>query len=351
MNKLFFPFFLAALFVIGCNFDGPPQVKLRGLEDGHLADPTAPLVIDFHEPVKAGSIVLRVIRLQTDLEGNISPDAEVFFDSTKAPEEAGGAGAQTEDRRGYTISLMQTLPIGPQLALVIEPGLEDDAGNTWTARQVIKFGFEFSCGGGEGGASAMPTTFATAVHFLLVDVDEPIAAQLQLFADIRVDPATGTFIGQFTNADRDPNLDCGMQCGEGEVCRTLPAPSCVRPAEVAGSPDEYPDYIPNGDAGNAGYTFTVTGCVRDQEGGTWAFANAPVDVQVTSPPVIVKGIGLNASLALDEGVVRGDGTFTAQELFLGTTPSGAARGTVTMRDIPADEVKPGVPAPPDMPAE
>jgi hypothetical protein len=142
-----------------------------------------------------------------------------------------------------------------------------------------------------------------------------------------------------------------MDCGATEICRTLPMNDCVAPSESAGTPDEYPDFYAN-DAPPEGYTFTVNGCVRDQEDGSFTYANAPVDVQVESPPVTIKGIQFNGSFSYDtDGVLRAAGTFTVQELFLGTTPSGAANGTIIIRQIPDDELKPGTPTPPDAAAE
>ncbi len=326
-------------------FDAPPQATLLGIVDGILPDPSAPVSIQFHEPVIPETLKVRIVLVETTTEGELIPDAKVFFDSS-APE--GAVTKFSADRARFTIDLERTLPVGPRLAVEIAPGLSDDAGNAWVATQLIEFAFGFDC----DSSVAVPTTFPSAAHFMLVEVEEPIAAQLQLLADIRVDEATGTFLGQFTNADRDPAIDCaafGLSCAAEQVCRTLPEPACVVPSERAVSSDEYPDFIHN-NTPPEGYSFTVTGCVRDQDDGTWAFTNEPVDVEVQSPAVTVVGIGFNASFELDgAGALRGSGTFTAIDILLGTFSSGPGAGSVSMRDVPADEIKPGLPPPPAEP--
>ncbi len=343
---------------LGCHgFDAPPQVTLLGAVDGILADPTAPVVIGFHEPFDVATLQVKIVRFETDAEGNLfdeDSDPETELDiifQTPGPDGTDVGGTSElfteegeQDPRFLIMKLNTTLPIGPPLALLIEPGLKDLAGNEWKVRQVIKFGFEFSCGGDD--AMPTPSLFPSSTHFMLVDVDSPISVQLQLFAVMVADPETGNVIGQFTNGDRDPATDCGLSCNASEVCRTLPAPDCVPPSETAGTADEYPDFYAN-NSPPEGYSFTVNGCARDQEDGSFTYANAPVDVQVQSPPVTIKGIQFNGSFAYDsEGILRAAGTFTVQELYLGTTPSGPANGSIVMRQIPDDEVKDGTPGPP-----
>jgi hypothetical protein len=347
---------------LGCSsFDAPPQATIVDAAEGLLPDPLAPLALSFHEPVVPESLLVKVIRLETDIEGNLfDEDADeetqldIFYqhpgpDGLEFPD-IGGEGALDPGRRRFTMNLSTTLPIGPQLAVLIEVGLQDDEGNEWKVRQILKFGYEFSCGGEE---SAMPTEFPSGSHFMVVDVDSPIQTQLQLLAAMKVDPETGAVVGQFTNADRDESIDCsqfGLSCESTEVCRTLPSPACVAPSEGAGTADEYSDYTHNA-VPPTGYSFTVLACVRDEPDGSFTFANAPVDVEVQSPPVTVKGINFNGGFRFDsDGILRGDGTFSAPEIFLGTTPSGAGVGTIAMRLIPEDELKPGTPQPPDDPA-
>jgi len=346
-------FILLSALALGCDdFDSPPQMTIVGIEEGFLSDPAAPLVLRFHEPIDFTTLRLKVIRYEVDGEGRLADEVpgapgelNTLFEASPDDSDLGGVAELNDAKDTYTITLSQTFPIGPQLAVLIEPGLKDEAGNEWKVRQIHKFGFEFSCQGDEATA---PSAFPTGFYFFQVEVDKPISTQILLWADIRVDAETGDFVGQFTNADRDPAIDCsnhGLQCAETEVCRTLPTPACVVPSEKAGTPDEYPDFYAN-DVLPTGYSFTVPGCVRDRADGTFSFANAPVDVVVISPPVKVKGINLNSLWGDDsEGVLRGNGVFQAAQVFLGDSPSGVGVGTHLERQVPADEV-PNIPAPP-----
>jgi hypothetical protein len=171
--------------------------------------------------------------------------------------------------------------------------------------------------------------------------------------DIRVDPATGDFVGQFTNGDRDTTIDCtqfGLSCAVEDVCQTLPSPACVMPSTRAQTADEYPDFTYNISA-ETGYSFTVAGCIIDQADGTYLFANEPASVVVPNPSVTVDGIRFNAIFEWDGDVLRGSGSFNADEVFLGVVPFGAGVGTMQSRTIPAAEVKPGTPAPPCEPTD
>lgn len=335
-------FALAVLLLVsvtGCEkFDAPPQLTLQ-LSD----DASAPLVMKFQEPVKEGTLNFRIVAVKTGTEGELLADADVYFNS-KAQEL--GEGSFNDDRTRYTIQLDASLPVGPPLAFDIEPGLSDDDGNAWTAPQLVEFSFGFECDITED----VPTTFPSATHFLLADVATPLAVQLQLIGEINVDPDSGRYAAQFTNGDRDESIDCaglGLSCAPEEVCRTLPEPGCVLPSQEALTTDEYPDYIHNNSAVD-GYSFTIIGCVRDLPDGSWAFTNEPASVQVPMPAVRVEDIGFNASFAFDEqGVLRGNGSFTAAQIYLGDTPSGAAAGNMRTRSIPPDEVKPGLPPAPE----
>jgi hypothetical protein len=342
---------IAAGLCTGCSYDAPPQPTLVDMVDGVLPDAAGPIVVGFHEPIDFKTLKLKIIRYETDVEGNLLDESDppgaldvIFEHSGVADSDVGGIGEIDASGTTYTINASTTPPVGPQLALVIEPGLADMEGNTWKVRKVIRFGYEFSCGD-----EPLPTAFPNGVHFMLAEIEAPISTQLQLLADIRVDPVSGLLVGQFTNADRDASIDCsphGLSCADTEVCRLLPAPECVEPSRRAGDIEEYPDWTHNA-VPPTGYTFTAFGCIVDQEDGSFTFANSPVDVIVQSPPVTVKGIEINASFARDSlGVLRGSGSFTAAQVLLGPTPSGSGSGSVTFRLIPPEEVKPGVPEPP-----
>jgi len=344
----------------GCtDFDAPPKASLVGIEDGLLPDPLTPLLLTFDEPVDFKTLEIKVVRFITDPEGNLLSDQELLerdallyrLDGATFEENGGSItdiGDADNQNQFFSILLQSTLPVGPQLALVIEPGLTDvDGEQIWEVPQVLKFGFEFSCG---DESEAQEVDFPEQiVFFLLADVELPIQTQLQLLVDIRTDPTTGDWAGQFTNADREPDIDCsqfGLTCSAEEVCRTLPSPACVAPSERAATVSEYPDFFPN-EVPPIGYSFGGVGCARPS-GEAVAIANAPTDVEVQSPQITVKGIAFNLEVVRDADTGRfvGGGTFTGQEVFLGAILSGAGSGTATMIEIPPDELKPGIPPPP-----
>jgi hypothetical protein len=351
------PFALAATLLVatGCDtftVDEPPKPSIVGLVDGVLSDLSAPFVVSFSEPIVPSSLRLRIVRYNIDAEGNLfdeddDPDSElaVVFDSASTD---GGAAALDDARTTATITFASPPPVGPQLALVIDPGLRDDAGNVWKVRQILKFGYQFSCGNGK------PTAFpAIGKYFWLITVDKPVPAQIQLLSEMRVDPGTGEFVAQMTNGERNRDLDCsmfGLTCAATEVCRTLPVPKCSVPSEKAGTVDEYVDYVADATS-DVGFSFTVHGCIQDQPDGTFSFTNAPADVVTKKPPVVVSGINLSSSWKVDDaGVLRGAGTFTAEDVGLGappnTVPSGKGTGSHTERRIP-DDFGPAIPSPPE----
>ncbi|MBM4360606.1 MAG: hypothetical protein FJ096_21065 [Deltaproteobacteria bacterium] len=342
----------AAPLLAGCfTVDNPPTPAVVGLVDGVLTNTAAPFVVAFSEPVVPSSLRMRIVRYELDVEGNLydadaDPDTQldVLFDSADG---TGGTATLDEARTTATVTLAAPPPIGPQLALVIDPGLRDDAGNTWKVRQVIKFGYQFSCADGK------PTTFPTLGKFFwLITVDKPVPAQIQLLSEMRVTPETGEFVIQMTNGERNRDIDCGqfgLTCKSTEVCRTLPMPKCVPPSEKAGSPDEYVDYFADATS-DVGFSFTIRGCIQDQPDGTYAFANQPAEAITKKPAVVVSGINLSTSWKKDEdGFLRGAGTFTAEQVGLGAPPntvsSGKGTGSHAERQIPDDFALP-IPSPP-----
>ncbi|MCC6527321.1 MAG: hypothetical protein IT373_32025 [Polyangiaceae bacterium] len=346
----------------GCGvYDAPPHPYLPEAVDGILADPTAPIVVQFSEPIDPRTLRLEVVRYDLSAEGLLADEDEdpatelapLFAHSVDPTVPAvvvdvdvGGKGKLDAAGTTYTIEVQKTLPIGPRLAILVEAGITDLDGHESKVRQVVQFGFKFAC------AAEQPTEhFPSGAYFFLLDVASPIQTQIQLWGAIEVDHATGSFIGQFTNADRRTDQSCPTPCADSEVCRLLPTPACVPPSERAGTVDEFPDYVPNdGSISPTGYSFTVLGCVRDEPDGTVSFGNAPADAVVSQPAVTVKAIDLTASFVPDaNAVLRGSGSFTATQVFLGTTPSGPGTGTHAERSVPAELAPPGIPQPPPAP--
>ncbi|MBL8739839.1 MAG: hypothetical protein JNK04_02060 [Myxococcales bacterium] len=337
--------------VTGCEtYDSPPRTSIQGIVDGILTDPEAPLVLRFSEPIDRETLRVQVIKLVTDIEGNLldedDDDAttlQSFF--SLDPLKGNNFGGQVEfldDDAALRISLDNPLPIGPSLAILIEPGLKDLEGNEWIVRQVIPFGYELGCDDATG-----TDKFPSGAYFFLVDVEVPIPVQIQLWGQINVDPDTGLFVGQFTNADRNPDGSrCDPPCGAEDACRLLPAEECVVPSTKAGSEDEFSDFVPN-DVLPVGYTFTVGGCVIEQKDGSVVFINEPADVDITQPDVFVQGIQLTSSFGTDgSGVFRGTGAVTGETVFIGPTDSGAASGNLVARFVDAAEAPTDIPGPP-----
>lgn len=330
----------------GCEtYDSPPRPSIDGLADGVLTDPAAPLVVRFSEPVDPKTLKLEVVKLVTDLEGNLgdedkdpSTQLETLYAFT--PEgDTGGVGELSPDKKTLTIKFAATPPTGPALAVLIEPGLKDAEGNEEHVRQRLTFSYKFTCAG-----SAATSAFPSGVYFFVIDVEQPIETQIQLYADIRVDESTGNISAQFVNADRNPDPNrCSPPCDSTEACRLLPSEECVIPSTKAGNDDEFPDWIVNAQP-PTGYTFSATGCVAESEGGVVRFANAPTDVTIQSPAITVIGIELSASFSLDEkGVFRGSGSLTSPNIEPLHQPGS---GTMTARQVPLDQVPTGVPPAP-----
>jgi hypothetical protein len=233
------------------------------------------------------------------------------------------------------------LPIGRKLAVLVEPGLSDRKGTVTRVRDRLLFNYDFKCSGRGS------KIFADGPYMFLLDVESPIGTQIQLFAQIRTDQATGRFIGQFTNADRSrDNARCNNTCTSADACRTIPSIECVAPSLRAATVDEFIDFIPN-PTPPTGYSFTVQGCVEDQSDTVVALATEPADLVVEQPAVTVRALVVLASFEKDpQGVFRATGSGTADQILLGDSPFGPAKGTVHARAIPLDQLPPGIPLPP-----
>lgn len=333
----------------GCAYyEGPPRVTLVGEKEGTLADAKAPLVLSFSKPADPKTIKLKLARYATDLEGNLAdedtdPNTELdlLFESDPEEGDSGGIAVIAEDNRSVTIKPVAVLPIGASLVLLIEPGLADEEGNVTQVRKKIIFtyAFELKC-------NAPSLVFRPGAFFTLAEVKKPLPVQVKLFASVDLDPVTGAFTAQFTNASRntDPNR-CPMPCKSTEVCRLLPAPACVAPSERAGSVDEFSDFVPNYTP-PVGFTFPARGCAVDQDANTVIFSSAPTDVQVQQPAVTLRNTILTASFVKEgDGTLRSTGSLTADDVLLGDISSGKGQGGLTMRSLPADQTPPDIPKP------
>lgn len=330
-------------------FEGPPLPAIVGLREGVLTDVSAPFVVTFSKPIVPETLALRVVRLDVDVEGNLadergpeSTELEPFF-ALDGLNPTGGSAELSPDGMVLIVTPSARFPVGPKLALLVEPGLRSTNGEETKARKRIPFAYEFKCSGTKGTKVLPPS----GLYFALLEVEQPIGTQIQLFARINVDPATGKLRGQFTNADRitDPGR-CPTPCAATEACRLLPRPECVIPSLRAGNVEEFSDFRPNVTP-PVGYSFTVEGCAEDQSETVASLATAPANLVVLQPAVTVAGLVITTQLSRDaNGVLRGNGAGTGDQVVLGTSQLGRAGGTISMRTLSEAEAPPGIPGPP-----
>ncbi len=337
----------------GCDkYVAPPEITVVGAKDGVLTDTKAPLVLSFSKPIVPGSLNIKIVALDTDLEGNLADerdaeDAELkslfsYVPNGTEVEILGGTAEIRPDNGSMQIVPTAPFPVGQKLAIVVEPGFTaQEAGAATTVRKRILFSYDFKCSGTRG-TKVVPS----GPYFALLDIEQPVPVQIQLWGRMEVDPATGNVRAQFTNADRNPALKCPSDCGAEKVCRQKPAPDCVAPSLKAGTVEEYTDFIPNV-VRPTGYTVTLTGCIEDQDENTAAFVTAPANLVVEKPEVQVNGLILTASLKREpSGIVRSTGTVTGSEIVFGISRLASGKGTATIRSVPEGEAPTDIPPPP-----
>ena len=262
---------LAAITGLGAacqSFEAPPEPSIDGLQSGVLSDVNAPLRLRFSKPIDPATLRVKVVRYETDDEGNLPDErpepqelAPLFSHDPDEGDKAGKSSIEENDQ-SFIVTPLARFPVGTKLALLVEPGLATKDGVTTNSRRKILFAYNFDCKGGKGSK-----VLATGPYFLLLDVEQPLGTQIQLFGWMQVDPATGLFAGQFTNADRNPDRSrCGGRCPATQVCRTLPAEDCVVPSLRCANEDEFPDFVVNATP-PTGYSFTASGCAEDQADG------------------------------------------------------------------------------------
>lgn len=329
----------------------PPEITVAGAKDGVLTDTKAPLLLTFSKPIDRNTLDLKVVPLDLDLEGNLAderdaspdeePDLKALFSYSK-DETLGGEAELSGDDTSILVKPTAPFPVGQKLAIVVEPGLATkEGGVATTVRKRILFSYDFKCSGTRG-TKVVPS----GPYFALLDIEQPVPVQIQLWGRMEVDPATGNVRAQFTNADRNPALKCPSDCGAEKVCRLKPAPDCVVPSLKAGNVEEYTDFVPN-QTPPTGYTITLSGCIEDQDDTTAAFVTAPANLVVQKPEVQVNGLILTASLKKEpSGIVRSTGTVTGSEIVFGISRLASGKGTATIRSVPEGEAPTDIPPPP-----
>jgi len=339
----------AAMFPACERYEPPPTPAIAGLEGGLLFDSKAPLFIDFGQPIDLATLNLKVAFLDTDLEGNLpdedeNPDTElrVLLAHDPIDGDRGGSAVLEGDGSRLRFDLQSALPVGPKLVLLVEPGIKGTGGRTRINRTKIPFSYAVRCTAG-----TRATNLQSGVYFVLLDVDQPLGTQIQLYGAIEVDESSGAFAGTFTNADRNPDQSRCLperQCSGPDACRRLPSVDCVVPSLKAGKPDEYPDWVPN-ETPPVGYSFQVEGCAVDDATGA-GVVTAPARMVVQQPPVTIEGLSMTAFFGPGAGgAIGATGSLVADSVFLGTNRIGAGKGSMTAVRIPDAEVPPNVPRP------
>jgi hypothetical protein len=346
---VFSPLLFGALVASCEDYAPPPKPLLVGLGSALLSDPRAPLVLDFGVPIDPSTLSVKLALFDRAVEGELpdedaDPATELRVLASRDPA-AGDNGVRTElEPAGESPARLRmfldaALPVGPALVLLVEPGLRATSGGVLRHRVRIPFAYGITC-------ASMPTRLPVGSYFLLLDVEEPIGTQIQLFSHISAEPATGVLVGQFTNADRDATQACPSPCAPTDVCRLLPAPECVAPSTRAATVDEHPDFRPN-PTPPIGYSLLVQGCALDDPEGATIVRTAPAMLNVESPRVTVQGLVMTARFVSAEGgVKRAAGRLTADQVLLGELPLGPGKGSLTAIYIPDDLAPTDVPRPP-----
>ena len=341
---------LAISFVAGIaceHYEPPPTVTIEGLQGGLLYDSKAPLVLSFGQPIDISTLNLKVAKFDTDLEGDLgdeddNPDTELQVILAPRPARRRQGRSHRGRPRRLDGALRRRLG-APRRAEARRARRARDHGHG-RARAPQPHPHPLLLRGPlhEGHRAEK---LQSGVYFVLLEVEQPLGTQIQLFGAIDVDPATGAFVAQFTNGDRNPDgTRCPTPCKDIDRCRLLPAPACVPPSLRAGTSDEYTDYVPNVEP-PIGYSFPVEGCAVDDGAGS-GVVTAPATMIVQSPPVTVEGLTMTAFFGPDAtGQVRATGSLTADTVYLGTNKLGAGKGSMTATFIPVDKVPPGVPRP------
>ncbi|MBL9110032.1 MAG: hypothetical protein JNM74_12195, partial [Myxococcales bacterium] len=325
----------------------PPEVVVVGAKDGVLTDVKAPLVLSFTKPVNRATLDVKIVPLDLDLEGNLpdergeaSEELKPLFSYTELETLGGESDVDPEDTR-LVIRPKAPFPVGQKLAIVVAPGLATKDGVATTVRKRILFSYDFKCSG-TSGTKVVPN----GSYFALLDIEQPVPVQIQLWGRMEIDATNGNVRAQFTNADRNPALKCPTECAAEKACRLKPAPDCVVPSLKAGNVEEYSDFVPNVTP-PTGYTVTINGCIEDQDANTAALVTAPANLVVQKPEVQVNGLILTASFKKDaQGIVRSTGTVTGSEIVFGIARLASGKGTASIRLVPESEAPKDIPPPP-----
>lgn len=329
---------LVSLFGACAPFDFPATAEIDGTQTGSiLPDNSQPLTVRFSKPIKPETLDLRVVPLDLDEEGQLADEADPDVELDSYARYYGFSGT-TQNGRSELLDDNKTLrlfpavpfPVARELAVIIDPGLQNRSGIDTRARIRLPFSYDFQC------KNTGTKLLKSGDYVYLLNILEPVGGvQVQFFANFVVDEATGQFRAQFTKASRNEDRSrCKtVQCGAESVCRTLPTEACVPPSEKMSSIEEFVDFLPDPSSAK-GFTLSMQGCVEDQADGTAALVSKPVEFSMPTPAVRVSGLTLVAAFKPDgSDLIRASGTATGIRSWLGNQVFGAAKGSITARSL------------------
>lgn len=346
--------FTFALLVLGCQtFDPPPKVTIENVENGVMkTEPDAPFVLRFSEPIKRSTLKAKLVKAVLDPEGFLldekdPPDPAGFLANTLVAFD--GADPENEDKSfGATFALSDdnlSMEVttgfeisAPYLALV-EPRLEDKDGHFTLPRQRLPFTFQLEGGG--------PTTLPTGYYYWLFDIEPPpLQTQIQVYAYMQVDPATGQWRAIFTNGNRRPALNARPGCpscsGETPVCALIPTPRCLKPSEKQSALGEFVDFLPEPDPPD-GYTFIADGFARDEPDGRITLGTAPflIDITIGTGNIHIEAINTKVIGAFDDdgtGRLVATGSISVDRVDLNGIAGKPTKGEFKAMTLTAEEV-------------
>ncbi len=331
-------------------FDFPASAFIEGsVTSSILADNTAPLVVRFSKPIKPETLDLRVIPLEVDEENMLLDergDSEVelgayarYFGLSGTTQN--GKSEFFDDNRAVRLTPNAPFPVARELAVLIEPELQNSSGVVTRTRIRLPFSYDFKC------KNTGTKLLTSGDYVYILNIIEPVGGvQVGFFANFIIDPVTGLFRAQFTKASRstDASRCKTVACGSDTVCRTLPSEACVPPSEKMSSIDEFPDFVPDV-ASAKGFTFAMEGCIEDQLDGTAALVTKPIEFSMPLPAVRISGLSMVTAFKPDSArVLRASGSATGIRAWLGTTAFNAAKGSVTARGLKSGEYSLPIPS-------
>lgn len=305
----------------GCEYNAPPEVSLELQADGTIPS-GEPISMLFSEPIEAGSLALRLLPAERDIEKELVPGVEPVLgrcDVASSPCE-GAALAVADDGMSATLTLPDGLaPLGSPLVLEVAAGLSDRDGAAWTIPVLRDFQISPS-----GGGNGEPVAFEPGHYVLLAETTQPIPAVIRIIADIKV-LEDGTF---------------RLAGGKGK-------PLDGKPRNTI-NPDEF-----TLDTGEEGFGVFVSGQMTSQDGQRFLETEPfEVDLVVLGIPLEMTGLQLTgtASKDPDTGMDALDGTLSFEKLliYFGATPTEFGRDQVppvpfVARRIPDEKVSEGAP--------